>query len=355
MNCSSLTNITLPNNITEISFETFQGCTSLTSINIPNSVTKIGHKAFENCKSLTSIVIPNSVEAINYHAFYSCTNLTSVTIEDGINTLVFEDTYSAKNKKNNDHFASCLLETLYLGRNIEYNRNSIFSPFAKTTLASAIIGDKVSKLGSCFFYLCKRLTSISIPNSVTEIGSGAFENCTSLTNITLPNNITEIVFDTFENCTSLTSISIPNSVTSIGNNTFRGCVSLTSVSIGNSVTSIGETAFYGCDSLKSVYSYNTTPPEIHATTFSDSVYTNATLYVPVGCKTIYWLHPYWEEFFIIQEDSVVGIDSVRFDGIEKGKKVLTIYTIDGIKCKTTSFSDLPSGIYVINGKKVVVK
>ena len=32
-----------------------------------------------------------------------------------------------------------------------------------------------------------------------------------------------------------------------------------------------------------------------------------------------------------------------------------IYTIDGVKLNTTSLQDLPSGIYIINGKKVVIK
>lgn len=38
-----------------------QGCTSLTSITIPNNVTIIGSSAFEGCTSLTSITIPDNV------------------------------------------------------------------------------------------------------------------------------------------------------------------------------------------------------------------------------------------------------------------------------------------------------
>ena len=47
--CSSLTNINIPNSVTNIGNEAFWGCKSLININIPNSVTNIGKMAFHNC------------------------------------------------------------------------------------------------------------------------------------------------------------------------------------------------------------------------------------------------------------------------------------------------------------------
>lgn len=44
-------------------------CSSLTNINIPNSVTNIGYEAFFDCRSLTNINIPNGVTYIGYNAF----------------------------------------------------------------------------------------------------------------------------------------------------------------------------------------------------------------------------------------------------------------------------------------------
>ena len=78
--CTSLTSITIPNSVTSIGDHAFEGCTSLTSITIPNSVTSIGDQAFDDCESLTSITIPNSVTCIGDFAFYDCTGLASVTI-----------------------------------------------------------------------------------------------------------------------------------------------------------------------------------------------------------------------------------------------------------------------------------
>ena len=50
-------NTLIPQSVTEIGDNAFEGCTGLTSIVIPDSVTEIGNNAFEGCTRLTSIVI----------------------------------------------------------------------------------------------------------------------------------------------------------------------------------------------------------------------------------------------------------------------------------------------------------
>ena len=61
--------VTIPTNIngltvTTIGASAFIDCTSLTNVTIPNSVTSIGEYAFYDCTSLTSVTIPNSVTSI---------------------------------------------------------------------------------------------------------------------------------------------------------------------------------------------------------------------------------------------------------------------------------------------------
>ena len=136
---------------------------------------------------------------------------------------------------------------------------------------------------------------------------------------------------------------------------YQYCTSLTEVTIGNSVTSIGDYAFYGCSAITSVTSLNPTPPVITASTFDETTEKNATLHVPEGCKTIYWLHPYWENFFSIQDDVSTSVENVPTDGQNRHIDNSAIYTVDGVKLNTTNLSDLPSGIYIFNGKKYVVK
>ena len=114
------------------------------------------------------------------------------------------------------------------------------------------IGNSVTSIGACAFYLCSSLSSIVIPNGVTSIGSDAFDNCSSLSSVVIPNSVTSIETYAFYGCSSLSSVVIPNSVTSIGIRTFFECSSLSSIVIPNSVTSIGSDAFNSCSSLSSV-------------------------------------------------------------------------------------------------------
>ena len=79
-----VTNVTIPNGVTEIADGQFCDNKSLTSITIPNSVTKIGESAFYGCSSLGSITIPASVKEIGESAFEDYRRLTSITILENV-------------------------------------------------------------------------------------------------------------------------------------------------------------------------------------------------------------------------------------------------------------------------------
>ena len=120
-----MTNVDLPNNITEIKSETFKKCKSLTSIVIPNSVTAIGMLAFSECTSLTSITIPNSVLSIASYAFQNCSGLKSIILGNGISSLgsesfsyctQLEDVYCYANSVSNASLGA------FAGSNIEHTK-----------------------------------------------------------------------------------------------------------------------------------------------------------------------------------------------------------------------------------------
>ena len=235
--CTSLESVNIPNGIDVIEFNTFYGCSSLKSVTIPDSVTSIREMAFINCSSLESLTIPDSVTELGQDALTGCSKI--LTVENGVSYF-------------DDILLSC--DSNITSATIKPGTKLIGSEafFACSALESVSIPNSVTTIGSSAFYYCSSLESINIPNGVTTIGSGAFSDCTSLESINIPNSVTTIGSSAFYRCTSLESINIPNGVTTIGSSAFSYCSALESVSIPNSVTTIGSSAFSDCSSLISI-------------------------------------------------------------------------------------------------------
>lgn len=98
--CTSLTELTIPDSVTSIGRYVFYGCTSLTAVTIPDGVTSIGWNVFSDCTSLTAITIPDSVISIGWSAFYNCTSLTSITIPDSVTEIEEGTFFGCTNLKN---------------------------------------------------------------------------------------------------------------------------------------------------------------------------------------------------------------------------------------------------------------
>ena len=127
-NCSALTNIAIPNNITNIEEGTFYGCKSLTNITIPEGAIRIGNEAFLFCSNLTSITVAESVTNIGMYAFSCCSKLENITIPKG-----------------------------------------------------------VSSISAGTFYQCTALKEMIIPYTVNIVNKKAFDGCKNLTSLTIHN------------------------------------------------------------------------------------------------------------------------------------------------------------------------
>ena len=216
-NWHEVTEIIIPNTITEIGYCQFYGFENITSITIQESVTSIVDCAFSWCSSLTNITLPNSVTSVGLEAFSGCSSLTSIEIPNSVTSV----------------------------------GNSVFSWCS--SLTNITLPNSVTSIVEGAFFNCSSLTNITLPNSVTSIGSYAFNGCSGLTSITIPNSVTSIGEGAFYNCSGLLSIEIPEGVTSIESSTFYGCRSLTSITLPNTVTTIESKAFYSCANLTYVY------------------------------------------------------------------------------------------------------
>ena len=147
----NLKEFVIPNSVTKINDNAFDGCSALTSVTIPDSVTEIGGAAFFFCSSLTSINIPDSVTTIGEYAFSNCYSLKTVTFSNNI-----------------------------------------------------------TEINDAAFFRCTSLESIILPNGITKIGDGAFQSCTALTSIIIPDSVTKIEFSAFLNSSLLRKIVCSN-------------------------------------------------------------------------------------------------------------------------------------------------
>ena len=225
--------LTLPSTITglpviSIGDNAFNGCTSLTSVTIPNNVTSIGEEAFDACTSLTNVTMGTNVTSIGEEAFYGCTSLTSVTIPNSVTSI------------GDGSFAGC---TSLRAITVDTNNP------AYSSVAGVLFDKSQSRL---IQYPAGEAGSYTIPNSVTSIGNDAFGACTSLTSVTIPNSVTSIGEEAFGWCTGLTSVTIGTNVASIGDLAFDGCTSLTSVYFTGNAPSADSTVF-ACDVKATVY------------------------------------------------------------------------------------------------------
>lgn len=153
---------------------------------------------------------------------------------------------------------------------------------------------------------------------------------------------------------SVKQVIIGNGVTTIGSSAFSDCDSLTSVTIPNSVTTIGSGAFEFCKNIKQITSEAVTPPGCSRYTFKGVNTRECKLIVPQNSIDAYKKADGWKEFFLI-EGTTTGIINNIYNKTEN----VDVYTIDGIKrlskASVNEINALPKGIYIINGKKIIIK
>ena len=187
MYCTSLSSIDIPNSVTSLGEDLFRECSALTSVSIGNGVTKIDSYTFGSCSSLISIDIPNSVTTISSSAFNCCTSLTSINIPNSV-TTIGDYAFNFCSALKNIVIPNCMtyissgicshcssLTSVTIPNNVTYISSSAFQYC--TDLKIITIGSSVDYISSSVFASCPNLTDVfCFAESVPNTASDAFEN-----------------------------------------------------------------------------------------------------------------------------------------------------------------------------------
>ena len=173
----------------------------MVTIEIPDSVTKIGNNAFQGCAGLRAINIPDSVVKIGEEAFLE-SGLTSISLPDNLKKVP-EGIFERCNK----------LITVELGENTESIGSWAF--WQCTSLKNIKFNDKLKVIEDAFF-LCVSLSDVTLPDSLTCLGKKAFEWCPNLTKLELPASLEKLENKAIFCCKKLKEVIVKGKDTEFG-------------------------------------------------------------------------------------------------------------------------------------------
>lgn len=289
----------------------FQGCNALEEITIPNSVEQIESACFRYCMSLTKVELPPHLKEIPHSCFFDCYSLSSIKIPDSVNLI---DIYA--------------------------------------------------------FTHCHSLKSLELPSNAKIIGS-AISSCAELKEIILNDNPYYCFQDGFLYSKDKSilianlqsngeEVEIKDCVNIIGEGAFSWNFTLKTVIIPNSVVAIRSDAFGDNDYLKTIICYAIVPPRCAWNTLhTQDVYYDPKehpkdIFVPDESVELYNSRGPWRGHQIYPLSKLSGIEEIASS---LDSDLFNVYTLDGRMVKQTKdrdFLNLPSGIYIVNGRKVMI-
>ena len=221
------------------------------------------------------------------------------------------------------------------------------------------IGDGVTSIVASAFNSCTNLEKVCISDIAAWCGIDFADEYANplyyagnlylkgelLTEISIPTGVEKVKDYAFYNCKGVTNIDIVDKVKSIGNCAFYGCNDLETLYISNTIESIDDYAFAECNNILDIKIGSKKAITASENIFSNDAYNNACLYVTNGRKFAYERATPWNNFYIVEMD-FTGIDNVKAENGE----VKAVYDLNGHTVENPT-----SGIYIVNGKKVVIK
>lgn len=269
-----------------IEAEAFWWCKALESVELPKGLKTIPASLFEYCYELKEIFIPNTVTLVENEAFNGCKALSTITFEEGgTEDLVFADG-TLSDGYYYSIFSGCtsLKQLAFPERTVKIGQymfasgsNQYGDTQARSSIERIHIPSRAKELGSYMFYYAENLREVTFGEGIqiTEIPERMFYK-TKITDIEIPESVQKIATNAFYMAEHLTSVYIPAGVTAlenyafgynkaletvtfaegsklktIGDDAFLYNSKLTSITIPATIESIGSYAFAGCTSLES--------------------------------------------------------------------------------------------------------
>ena len=207
-NCSTLEEITLPAGVMTLGNSVFQNCSKLSSVTLPDLMTSIGQNAFYGCIALETITLPAGLTTINNQTFFNCSSLASITLPASLTTIgtsVFSGCAALANfivDANSNSFATedGVLFNKDKTKLVRYPQGKSGSTYTIPTSVTTI--DKYA------FSYCSSLTEITLPDALTTIDNYAFRYCNGLTEVNIPASVTSIEYYAFADCSNLATVTL---------------------------------------------------------------------------------------------------------------------------------------------------
>ena len=223
------------------------------------SVIKIGENAFCASENMTEISLPECITEIGSDAFSVLSNLKKINIPKGVNNIgrnAFFDTWKeyrpdVAEEENGIYYVGNWAVGV-VGKKLArtYSMDS-FAPSASTSEEAITLRE--GTVGICAnAFSDSEIQSVSLPNSLKYICEGAFTSCNNLKSISIPEGVEKIGDYAFNACRGLESVILRDGLISIGDAAFNCCEKLQSVTVPHTVKSIGRDAFRFCKGLQSL-------------------------------------------------------------------------------------------------------
>ena len=349
---SAFNELKLFTGLTYINESEFNGCTSLTEMSLPSTIKVIEDEAFES-SGIRSIGIPSGVYEIGSDAFRNCKSLSELNVADGNRyyTAVDNVLYSKDMKQLIVYPAAIENSTFVIPESVEEISDNAFE---NAGFESVVIPETIREIGD-YVFSSSKLREVKLPESITDIEDGMFKNCSYLESASYSEKLMSVGESAFENCISLKSIKLPATLNNIGKCAFGNTENMNEINVCSEtgeITGLEESGIIPVDENLNILK------------------NNRIVYVPKGCRDVYKSHPYWShaiEILEIGETSSVGnVDTdamvININGTNfkvSGGDTVNIYTVYGELYMKVYAHDrsinLPAGLYIINGKKVVVR